>query len=134
MTCGAKACQRSRHANKCKEWHAHNAAAAAHHYADVVKEYRRRHPTYQRRRRLVAALREIREQMVAAVAGAGARLAGLVERGKRVLQDGRREPAQVRATTGKPLECALDAAGSMMGAVDELVRLSGALAELGGTP
>lgn len=134
MTCGSKECQQKRHARKCKQWHARNSDGGANHYDDVVKPYRLRHPTYQRRRRLVEALREIREQMLAAVAEAGARLAGLVERGKRVLQEGGREPVQVRATTGKPLEAALASAASMLRAVEKLSALSGALAELGGGP
>ena len=134
MTCGAQACQRSRHANKCKEWHARNPEAAANHYADVLKPYRRRHCTYQRRRRLVEAFREIREQMLGAVAEAGARLVALVSRGQRVLVEGGQEPAQVRATTGKPLEDALASAVRMAGTIEELVALSGALVLLGGSP
>jgi len=134
VTCGAAECQRKRHAKSCRWWRESNADSAAHHYEDVVKPYRRRHPTYQRRRRLVEAFREIRDQMLAAVAGAGAQLAALVSRGQRVLQEGRQEPSQVRATTGKPLEEALELAASMMRAVAELAALSGALAELGGTP
>ena len=134
MTCGAEECQQSRHTKKCKEWHGHNADAAANHYEDVVKPYRGLHPTYQRRRRLLMALRKIRDEMLAMVSRSGKQLAGLVSRGRRVLEEGGQEPGQVRAMTGKPLEEALDASASMVKTVDELAALTGQLAALGVTP
>ena len=72
--------------------------------------------------------------MLSAVVGAGAQLAALVLRGQQILRDGPQERAQVRATTGKPLEEALVAAADMLRAVDELLALSGALSVLGGEP
>jgi hypothetical protein len=131
VTCGDEACQRKRHAKSCKWWHERNTDSAESHYEDVVKPYRRRHPSYQRRRRIVVALREIRDEMLAAVGDAGKHLAGLVSRGQLAMEDGALETVQVRAMTGKPLVEALAAAVSMLRALDELATLSGVLSGVG---
>lgn len=62
ITCGADECQRARHADRCRQWHAQNAEAAASHYGDVVVPFRQAQPDYQRRWRWGQRLREIREE------------------------------------------------------------------------
>lgn len=62
VTCGKPECQRARHADRCKVWHADNANITATHYEDVVVPFRRKQPDYQRRWRLKRRLREIREK------------------------------------------------------------------------
>jgi len=134
VTCGAEECQKKRHAKKCKQWHEHHPDAAANHYDDVVKPYRQKYPTYQRRHRILVTLSKIREELLSTARRSGKQLVGLIFRGRLVIEEGAQEPVQSRAMTGKPLEDALDAAASMVGAVDELTALAGQLAVLGGTP
>ena len=62
VTCGAWQCQRARHCERCRAWHAANSDVAGTHYEDVVVPFRERQPDYQRRWRLAARLREIREE------------------------------------------------------------------------
>ena len=134
MTCGAEECQIKRHAKTCKQWHERHPVAAANHYDDVVKPYRQKHPTYQRRHRILVALRKIREELLSLAHRSGEQLASLVSRGRRVIEDGAQEPVQSRAMTGKPLEDALEAAASMVKAVDELTAQADQLSVLGCTP
>ena len=131
VTCGAAVCQRQRHAYRCKRWHERNAESAASHYADVVQPYRQRHPGYQRRWRIVVSIREIREQMLAAVGAAGARVRRLVLRGRVAMSAAVAESAQVRATTGEPLAQALAAVESLSGVLDELAAVATQLGIVG---
>lgn len=132
VTCGDEECQRRRHAYSCKRWHERNTESGAQHYEDVVQPYRRRHPGYQRRWRIVVALREIREQMLAAVGAAGARVRRLLVRGRVAMAEAVVEPAQVRAMTGQPLAATLAAVESLSGVLDELAAVVGQLAIVGG--
>lgn len=61
VTCGAVGCQRERHSERCRQWHAANGELSSTHYQDVVVPFRERQPSYQRRWRLAWRLREIRE-------------------------------------------------------------------------
>jgi hypothetical protein len=62
VTCGAKDCQRARHAARCSEWHKVNKDIEAGHYRDVVVPFRREQQDYQGRWRWGQKLRKIREQ------------------------------------------------------------------------
>lgn len=132
VTCGAKACQQSRHAAKCKIWHQGNHDASVHHYEDVVKPFRAKHPTYQRRWRLVARLREIREQIIAVVVAAGQRLRDVLHRGSRVVAETVGEPPQGPSITGESLRSALAVAQKLVTILDTLARVAGQLSTLGG--
>ena len=63
VTCGASDCQRARHSERCRAWHAAHADIADSHYEDVIVPFRARQPDYQRRWRLSVRLREIPEKM-----------------------------------------------------------------------
>ncbi|HLE60058.1 MAG TPA: hypothetical protein VI700_00835 [Thermoanaerobaculaceae bacterium] len=112
VTCGAEGCQRTRHAERCREWHASNAEARGAHYQDVVVPFRQQQPDYQRRWRWGRRLREIREQtgllggailgrLQALVSGAEqllARAAGTVQTGVLAGESLSRAVRAVRAT------------------------------------
>ncbi len=63
VTCGAKGCQRARHAKQCRTWHESNRDCQKGHYQDVVLPFRKQQPDYQSRWRWGRKLREIREQI-----------------------------------------------------------------------
>jgi hypothetical protein len=131
VTCGSEACQQSRHAAQCKRWHRQNPENSAHHYEDEIKPFRERHPTYQRRWRLVVRLREIREQIIAAIAAAGCQLQGVLSQGSRVVAEADKEPPQLAAITGASLRSALGVAGELVVILNEISRVAGGLSPLG---
>ena len=127
MTCGRSACQRQRHAKRCKDWHQRQKEAQpSSHYKDVVRPFREKHPSYQRRLRIVHGLGEIREQIVASVTSIREPLLALLGRGDLVLTEGT-EPEQPRAITGKPLAMMLDAMASIPRLLQEITETLGAV-------
>jgi len=85
VTCGAKGCQRARHAKQCRDWHESNRDSQGEHYQDVVLPFRQQQPDYQCRWRWRRKLREIREQMGQLGSGLLGALRSLVVRAERLV-------------------------------------------------
>lgn len=130
VTCGAKGCQRARHAKQCRNWFESNRDSQKEHYQDVVVPFRRRQPDYQSRWRWGRKLREIREQMGQLGCGAlGAlrSLAGGVEK----LVERARSGVQTGVLAGEKLEVAASLVRRTIAALEELAASTVELEALG---
>ncbi len=135
VTCGDAECQRLRHAYICRLWHQDNSEeksreASKEHYDNVVKPFRHEQPSYQRRWRLARSLREIREQILVLTGIIGARLRGLVARG-RTLSGTATEERQTGVITSKSLEDTLATAAVITESLEQVVTCTTQLAALG---
>ncbi|MBN1611355.1 MAG: hypothetical protein JW940_32275 [Polyangiaceae bacterium] len=130
VTCGATECQGARHADRCRDWHVHNAEAKASHYQDVVVPLRRAQPDYQSRWRWSRRLREIREQTGLLGGRVLASLQALVSRAGQ-LAGRARGIVQTGVLAGEMLERAVTAVSSMIAAVEQLQASTAELRELG---
>lgn len=135
VTCGDEECQRLRHNYICRLWHQDNfeekgPEASREHYRDVVKPFRHEQPSYQRRWRLAQSLREIREQILVLTGIIGARLRGLVARG-RTLSGTATEERQTGVITSKSLEDTLATAAVLTESLEQVVTCTTQLAALG---
>lgn len=119
MTCGAERCQRARHAERCRAWHADNAEIGRSHYEDAVKPFRERQPDYQRRWRLAARLREIREQSTLLGEGLLGSLRGLLARAVGLMTGGADE-MHSGVLAGEVLGRAVAALRSAIDALEQL--------------
>ena len=130
VTCGAVECQRARHTDRCRQWHAANAEATASHYQDVVVPFRREQPDYQSRWRWWQRLREIREQtgllggaLLASLRALVARAEQLARRAAGIVQTG--------VLAGQMLERAVRAVRCTVTALEQLEASTAELRELG---
>lgn len=130
VTCGAPECQRARHAEQCRAWHAKNKEIASGHYQDVVVPFRREQPDYQRRWRWGQRLREIREKTTVMGGALLGRLRGLVSQAERLLERAVGS-AQTGVLAGEKLGRAVAAVRSAMTALEQLEASTAALHELG---
>jgi len=130
VTCGAAECQRARHADRCREWHASNAEAAASHYQDVVVPFRQQQPDYQQRWRWSQRLGEIREKSGVL---SGVLLAGLRTLLLRAEKLARRAEATVQTgvLAGAMLSRAVSAVRSTIAAIEQLEASTSELRALG---
>ena len=119
VTCGAEGCQRARHAERCRDWHASNAESREGHYRDVVVPFRQQQPDYQRRWRWRRRLREIREQtgllgevMLGRLRALSSGAEQLLARAAGVVQTG--------VLAGESLSRAVRAVRSAIGALEQL--------------
>jgi hypothetical protein len=119
VTCGAAECQRERHCDRCRAWHAANADVGRSHYQDVVVPFRERQPSYQRRWRLGRRLGEIREEMSALGSGLLASLQGLLGRAD-ALSKSADEETQTGVLTGEVMDKARAALRRVVAAILEL--------------
>jgi hypothetical protein len=119
VTCGAEKCQRTRHADRCRQWHASNAEAAASHYQDVVVPFRRAQPDYQSRWRWWRRLGEIREQSEVLCGTLVAGLRALVSHAEQLA---RRAVGivQTGVLAGEMLQRAVSAVRSTIAAIEQL--------------
>jgi hypothetical protein len=130
VTCGAEACQQTRHAALCRAWHRANREATGEHYRDVVVPFRQQQPEYQARWRWGQKFREIREQMGqlgGAIAGA---LRSLVEGAKRLAKRAV-GVVQTGVLAGDSLDRAVVAVQSTIAALEQLTRGTAELRALG---
>ena len=134
MTCGEKACQRARHAKRCRLWRQANAAAAAHHYWDFVVSFRQRYPDYQRSWRWLRRLREIRETIEGSLVDLIPRLERLVERGRDLAGDTNGQVVQLPKMTTEVAGWSSSVAQSIVKALDQIQGLLGQLAGASGKP
>ncbi len=130
VTCAAAECQRTRHADQCRQWHEHNAEAKASHYQDVVVPFRRGQPDYQSRWRWWGRLREIREQtgllggtILASLQALVARAGQLAGRAMGVVQTG--------VLSGEMLQRAVTVVRWTIAALEQLRASTAELGELG---
>lgn len=130
VTCGAPECQRGRHAERCREWHANNKEMTAEHYQDVVVPFRRGQPDYQRRWRWGQRLREIREKTTVMGGALLGRLRGLVSQAEQLIARAV-DSAQTGVLAGEKLGRAVAAVRSTMAALEQLEASTAALHELG---
>jgi hypothetical protein len=130
VTCGAPECQKARHAQQCRAWHASNKDSAAHHYQDVVVPFRSGQPDYQRRWRWGCCLREIREQMTPLGGAAIDKLRSLVRRAEQLVHDAV-GIVQSGVLAGENLARAVRAVRSVIVCVEQLESSAAALRELG---
>ena len=130
VTCGAPECQRARHAEQCRRWHASNKEATASHYEDVVVPFRKKQPDYQQRWRWVRRLREIREESGLLT---GTLLAGLRALVARAEQLARRasDAVQTGVLAGEMLKRAVTAVQSTISALEQLEASQSELRDLG---
>jgi len=119
VTCGAKGCQRARHADRCRVWHEANGEAKAGHYGDVVVPFRRKQPDYQGRWRWGRKLREIREQTGQFGGSLLRALRSLVIGGERLAVRGAGS-VQTGVLAGDLLARAVTAVQAMMSALEQL--------------
>ena len=119
VTCGDEACQRERHADRCRAWRAANADVARSHYEDVVLPFRRRHPEYQRRWRLSRRLREIREKSGAVGGVLLTSLRALLSRAEALSKSSPRD-AQSGVLKGELLDKAVAVLGAAIAALEQL--------------
>ena len=127
VTCGALGCQRARHADQCREWHANNKEATATHYQDVVVPFRREQPDYQRRWRWGRRLCEIREKTTLLGGEALASLRGLVFRAQKLAFGA----VQTGVLAGEKLQRAMAAVRATITALEQLEASTAQLRELG---
>jgi hypothetical protein len=130
VTCGCAACQRSRHAEKCRQWHAANREASSKHYEDVVVPFRLEQPSYQRRWRWSRRLREIREQLMRDIRAGGSRLRRLMERAGDLAQRAV-EPTQSGVITRESLPSVMSTAETLLAAIEQATTCLATLAEAG---
>lgn len=130
VTCGAVECQRKRHCERCRAWHAGNGDVGRSHYEDVVVPFRERQPSYQRRWRLGRRLGEIREQMSTLGSGLLSSLRALLGRAD-ALSKSAGEEAQTGVLAGEVLDKARAALGRAVAAFMELDDSLAQLREVG---
>jgi hypothetical protein len=123
-------CQRARHAEQCRAWHADNKESAAHHYQDVVLPFRAAQPDYQRRWRWGCRLREIREEMSLLGGAVLDRLRGLVRQAERLAHDAG-GIVQSGVLAGEKLSRAVQAVRSITHCLEQLESSTAELRELG---
>lgn len=119
MTCGDAECQRARHADRCRVWHAANEDVTSTHYHDVVVPFRVRQPSYQGRWRLACGLREIREETRPVGPAFLATVRGLFSRAAQLSRAAPSE-AQSGVFSGVLLDQAVAALRLMLGALEAL--------------
>lgn len=130
VTCGARECQRARHAKQCRSWHAANKETTASHYEDVVVRFREQQPDYQRRWRWGRRLREIREKTAQLGGGLLSSLRGLVQQADRLVM-GAVGAVQTGVLAGQKLERAVCAVRSVIAAFEQLESSAAELRRLG---
>lgn len=119
VTCGDPECQRARHAEQCRAWHANNKEITSAHYQDVVVPFRREQPDYQRRWRWGQRLREIRETTAVMGEALLGKLRGLVSQAEQMI--GRAfESAQTGVLAGEKLVRAVAAVRATVAALEQL--------------
>ena len=127
---GAEACQRARHAEQCRKWHAANKEATACHYQDVVVPFRERQPDYQRGWRWWKRLREIREETAPLATGLLVGLRGLLARAGELAQRAS-DSAQSGVLAGEKLARTTAAVQRTIAALEQLHASTAELRELG---
>lgn len=129
VTCGAAACQRERHKDRCRIWHARNRESGSNHYRDVVRPFREEQADYQRRWRLWNRLGEIRDEIGLLGTAVLARLRDLVTRAQRLAERavGR---AQSGVLAGEKLGDAVQAVMATIAALEQLETSTARLREL----
>jgi hypothetical protein len=130
VTCGATECQRARHAERCREWHASNKESGACHYEDVVLPFRREQPDYQRRWRWGRRLREIREKTAVLGGALLASLRGLIGRAEPLIERAM-GTVQTGVLAGEKLRRAVAAVRATVAALEQLETSTAELRELG---
>lgn len=130
VTCGAAECQRARHADQCREWHAANKETTTTHYQDVVVPFREKQPEYQRRWRWGRRLREIREKTTLLGGALLAGLHSLVQQAETLVQQAA-GVAQTGVLAGEKLQRAVVAVRSAIAALEQLEASTAELQELG---
>ena len=130
VTCGAPECQRARHAEQCRAWHADNKESTSEHYQDVVRPFRAAQPDYQRRWRWGCRLREIREEMMTLGGAVLGELRSLVRRAERLVQ-GALGSVQSGVLAGEKLGRAVLTVRTVIDCIEQLQSSTAELRELG---